>query len=276
MNTHIAKKDIYDKNGVLLLGKGQKITDKVVEKLKRFGSYKPYDSVNLSYKQNAAAVQVEQTATVPILQAFGERMRISNKRILERPTNVVNTIIFDSKAEPWWIYVNTLGNYVDWVYTHSINVAMISLMIAEKLGYSDKELWDIGLGAFLHDVGKLMIPKDILNKPGSLSNIEMRYMQQHCELGMSSIKIYSLKKECTDVILQHHERLDGNGYPKGLKGHEICGNAKITMVADAIDAITTGRPYKKAEDIDSAIRMLKNEEEKYPQELISLLETILA
>nr|WP_312577536.1 HD domain-containing phosphohydrolase [Sedimentibacter sp.] len=76
-------------------------------------------------------------------------------------------------------------------------------------------------------------------------------------------------------FLQHHERLDGSGYPKGLKGYEICLNARIVMIADVFDAITSGRPYKRSQEMESAIRILRNDQEKYPQELITLLEEIL-
>jgi putative nucleotidyltransferase with HDIG domain len=262
-----ANENIYDKNGTLLLAKGQKTTDAVVAKLKKLGSYKPEEPINFDVKQSVV--------TSPIAQAFGERMNIRDDHVLKYPNKVLSTIIFESKTKPWWIYVNALSNYVDWLYTHSIDVAIISLMIAEELGYTDEELWNIGLGAFMHDVGKLLIPKLIIQKPGSLNDMEMVYIRQHCELGMSSLEPYCLPKECTDIVLQHHERLDGSGYPKGLKGDEICRNARIAMIADAVDAITSGRPYKQAQEMDAAIKILRSDEEKYSQELVSLLEKIL-
>lgn len=341
-----AREDIYGKNGVLLLGKGQRMTREVIARLKRLGLFKPdicelkerneedvnyapefspgydfgddpglssgydsdgdpenapgydsgYDSgyaygydpgyhpgnyreynperdndtrheQNYIHSQNAEASR--------IINALGIKMNIHNDRVLEHPNKVLNTIIFYSKTKPWWIYVNALSNYVSWIYTHSIDVAIISLIIAKELGYSDKELWNIGLGAFMHDVGKLLIPKDILQKPRELDTREMAYIRQHCELGMISLEPYCLAKECTDIVMQHHERLDGSGYPHGLKGNEICRNARIVMIADAFDAITSGRPYKQPKDADAAIRMLKDEGIKYSQGLVSLLEEIL-
>lgn len=267
MSEYFTKNDIYDKNGTLLLSKGQKMTDAIIAKLKSLGSYKPEELINSDDKQSVVLT--------PISKAFGARMNIRNDRILEQPNKVLSTIIFESKAKPWWIYVNALANYVDWLYTHSIDVAMISLMMAVELGYSDDELLNIGLGAFLHDVGKLLVPKPIIQKPGPLTEIEMVYMRQHCELGMSSLEPFNLPKECTDIILQHHERLDGSGYPKALKGDEICRNARIVMIADAVDAITSGRPYKQPQEMEVAVKILRNDEEKYHQELITLLEKIL-
>jgi len=262
-----ANENIYDKNGTLLLAKGQKTTDAVIAKLEKFGSYKPEEPINFDVKQSVV--------TSPIAQAFGERMNICDDRVLKYPNKVLSTIIFESKTKPWWIYVNALSNYVDWLYTHSIDVAIISLMIAEELGYSDEELWNIGLGAFMHDVGKLLIPKPIIQKPGSLNDMEMVYIRQHCELGMSSLEPYCLPKECTDIVLQHHERFDGSGYPKGLKEDEICRNARIVMIADVFDAITSSRPYKQAQEMDAAIKILRSDEGKYSKELVSVLEKIL-
>jgi uncharacterized domain HDIG len=267
MDEYFTKKDIYDKNGILLLSKGQRIADTVITKLKGLGSYKPEELINFDDKQSVVLT--------PISKAFKARMSIRSDRILEQPTKVLSTIIFDSKTKPWWIYVNSLANYVDWLYTHSIDVAMISMMMAVELGYNDEELLNIGLGAFLHDVGKLSIPKPILQKPGPLNNLEMEFMRKHCELGKSSLETYGFPKEGMDIILQHHERLDGSGYPEGLKGDEICRNARIVMIADAVDAITSGRHYKPDQEMNEAITILRSDEGKYHQELITLLEKIL-
>lgn len=266
-NYYIAKNDIYDKNGILLIRKGQKVTNAQIAKLKKLESYKPDELVGTD--------DLRGFTLNPIAKAFGRRMKILDYRILEKSNNILSSIIFDSKTKPWWIYINALSNYIDWLYTHSIDVAMISLLMAEEIGYDDNELFYIGLGALLHDVGKLLIPKSIIQKPGPLTDTEMTYIRQHCELGMSSLEPFNLPKECTDIILHHHERLDGSGYPSGLKDEAIILNVRIVMIADAVDAITAGRPYKKSKEMDAAIKILRNEKEKYPQALITLLDKIL-
>lgn len=267
MSKHLSKKDIYDNQGVLLLGKGQEMTDVVIRKLKMLGNYKPEEWIDLDDKQSAVFA--------PDVQAFGVRMNIRDNHVLEQPNKILSTIIFESKTRPWWIYVNAMGNYIDWLYTHSINVAIISLMMAVEQGYNDEELGQIGLGAFFHNIGKLLIPKDIVQKPGPLSDVEIACIHQYCELGVSSLKPFNLARECTDIVLQHQERLDGSGYPKGLRGDEICRNAKIVMIADAFDAITSGRPYREPEETGAAIEILRDKEGRYSQELITLLEQIL-
>jgi len=148
-------------------------------------------------------------------------------------------------------------------------------MIATELGYNDEELRSLGLGAFLHDVGKLTIPKSIIQKPGPLNDNEITCIQKHCELGVRCLKSCHVSKGCLDIVMQHHERLDGSGYPKGLTKDEISRNAKIVMIADVVNAITSYRPYKKSQNMDTAIEILKKDEAKYCQELVSVLQKIL-
>ncbi len=206
---------------------------------------------------------------------FREKVAFHHKEDLEHVEKLFKTILIKSENKPWWIFINALENYVDWLYTHSVNVAVISIMTAVEMGYSDEELWNLGLGAFLHDAGKLLIPKSIIEKPDFLSEMEMLYIRQHCELGVSALKSCCLPEECIDIIMQHHERLDGSGYPRRLAGDEISLNPRIVMVADVVDAIISGRPYRASRKISEAVMVLKNEKGKYDEEIIAVLEEIL-
>ncbi|QDR79635.1 HD-GYP domain-containing protein [Sporomusa termitida] len=261
------KKDIYDSNGRLLLSNGQRITSEIIRKLQKLGAFLPEKSGDSADKPDVILAQAVQT--------FGARKNIRNDRITEQTYRILTAIVFESKDKPWWMYVNALSNYVQWLYTHSIDVAIISLMVAVELGYSEKEQGDLGLGAMMHDIGKLLVPKSIIQKPGPLTDMEMFTIQQHCELGMSSLKPFNLPEECTDIVLQHHEHLDGSGYPQGLKGDEIARNAQIVMIAEMLDGISSPRPYKQAQTIHAAIDILKSDEKKYPQELVLLLAKVL-
>ena len=267
MPGYIAKNDIYDENGVLLISKGKKLSSRTIRRLLRRGDFSLNDLIGLNDSYSDGLV----SAT----KSFEIRKNIPRSRTLECSSQILGAIIIESRTKPWWIYVNALSNYLDWLYTHSIDVAMISLMMAMEMGYKDKELWNIGLGSLLHDVGKLLVPKPILDKTEPLTDKEFSYIRQHCVLGVSSLQGFNLPKEYTDLVLQHHERLDGSGYPYGLTAEEICPNAKIVMIADAVDAITSYRPYRKPQTMDVAIKRIRNEKEKYPQDLIDLLENIL-
>ena len=157
----------------------------------------------------------------------------------------------------------------------ALDVAMLSMMMAVEMGYDEQKLYNVGLGAFLHDIGKLLVPKSILEKPGDLSEIEAACVRQHCELGKSSLQGFNFPKDITDIVLQHHERLDGSGYPDGLKDNEISFDAKIVMIADTFDILTSYLPCKKPDNISTAFIKLKVEKEKYSQELISVLGSLL-
>ena len=260
--------DIYDTNFILLLRKGQKVTSKTKARLDNIGIIK-FEKSNDDVDDNKGDV------LAPILKELGEKIHIRDNNILKKPYETLNTLLFESIVDPWWFYINALCNYDEWIYTHSINVAMISIMIAVEIGYRDEDLRILGLGALMHDVGMLFVPKSIIEKKTTLTDNEMEVIRRHCEFGMSSLERFNLPQEYIDIIMQHHERLDGSGYPYGLKGDEICRNARVVMVANAIDAITSYRPYRPPYEMNTAIEMLRSEEEKYPQDIITLLEEIL-
>ena len=170
--------------------------------------------------------------------------------------------------------MNALANYVEWVYEHSIDVALISAIIGMQFHLSKDCLWALCLGALLHDVGKLLIPKDIIEKRGPLTDDEWFLVHQHCELGIMSLKPYGLQSDSLHIVLMHHERLDGSGYPAGLKGSEIHPMAQIVMVADALDAATSYRPYKEMQSMEAAIKELKNSRSQYSSKIVKIVESM--
>lgn len=212
---------------------------------------------------------------IQIMKEFYSRKHLRNLSLLKRPAEILSQILFDSKAEPWHIHVNALANHVGWVYTHSIDVALMSLMMGEALNYCDKDLYNLGLGSFFHDLGKLVVPRAIIQKPGPLTDMETVFIRQHCELGAAALKPFDLPDACMDIILHHHERLDGSGYPHALKGDEISIDVRIVLTADVSDAIISYRPYKAPKSIEEAVRILKGDPSKYPSEIIPLLEEVL-
>jgi putative nucleotidyltransferase with HDIG domain len=140
---------------------------------------------------------------------------------------------------------------------HSSQVQIYSIKIAEKLRLSPEKIDDIAWAGILHDIGKIIIPDEILNKPGSLSPEEFDLIKTHPTEGKRMID-GTLLEPLSEIIAQHHERLDGSGYPRGLKADKIILGARIIAVADAFDAMTTDRPYKKGMDRDTAIKELKS------------------
>ena len=158
------------------------------------------------------------------------------------------------------IYTATLENLMTALdlrdvetYGHSLVVAKYSQVLAQVLGIKDEEtLENIRKGALLHDVGKIAIPDVILKKPGRLTAKEWEKVRLHPALGYGLVSEIKLVEQVGHIILYHHERYDGQGYPKGLKSEEIPLEARIFALADALDAITSHRPYRKERDFKAA------------------------
>lgn len=135
---------------------------------------------------------------------------------------------------------------------HSRRVCRYSLEIARAMGWQEKELGSLSRGAWLHDIGKLGVPDGILLKRGPLTPEERIIMQRHAQIGFDLVKDIPFLADATDVVLMHHERFDGSGYPQGLKGEAIPLSARIFAIADTLDAITSERPYQRASSFDFA------------------------
>jgi len=138
-------------------------------------------------------------------------------------------------------------------YGHSKTVARYTHVLAEAVGIRDpRSLESIRKGALLHDAGKMAIPDSILKKPGPLGPKEWEVIKRHPALGYGLVRDVKLVREVGDIILCHHERYDGTGYPKGLKGDAIPIEARIFAVADTLDAVTSHRPYRAPRDFRTA------------------------
>ena len=135
---------------------------------------------------------------------------------------------------------------------HSRRVALCSINLLSRLHGTPEQLKTLMMGAFLHDVGKLAIPDAILLKPDVLTDEERRTMERHVQIGYDLVKRIPFLADAAEIILAHHERWDGKGYPRGLKGNQIPLNARIFAVADALDAMTSDRPYRLASPLKDA------------------------
>lgn len=140
---------------------------------------------------------------------------------------------------------------------HSVRVSEYSVLIAERLGFSAEEKEKLRKTALLHDIGKIGIPDRVLNKPGRLSDEEYDIMKSHVTRGAEILKHFSFVENVMDGALYHHERYDGNGYASGLKGEEIPLNARIIGIADAFDAMTANRVYRKKLEFKFVLEELK-------------------
>lgn len=135
---------------------------------------------------------------------------------------------------------------------HSKRVTAYTIALARAMGISPVEIKVIARGAFLHDIGKMAIPDEILRKPGKLTVEEEDIMRDHCTRGYHILRKIPFLSEAAAIVYTHQEHYDGNGYPSRLKGNEIPIGARIFAIADALDAITSDRPYRKARSFDAA------------------------
>ena len=153
--------------------------------------------------------------------------------------------------------ISALKTSDEYTFKHSVDVATIAMIVAKRMGFSTHEIHEIGMAGLLHDVGKMKVPTEILNKPARLSDEEFEVMKQHSVLGYRIVQNHTeISENIKYGVLQHHEKINGKGYPIGLSGEKINPYAKVIAVADIYDALVTERPYKKSMTQRDAVEMI--------------------
>jgi putative nucleotidyltransferase with HDIG domain len=160
---------------------------------------------------------------------------------------------------------------------HTERVSQYAAFLGERLGMTDKQIDNLRMGALIHDIGKIGIDQNVLNKPGKLTPAERQQIESHPILGEKICSPLKSLQDVTCIIRNHHERLDGSGYPDGLQGEEIPLEARIVSIVDVFDALTTDRSYRKAMNINEALAILRAEadEGKLDASLVREFETVL-
>jgi len=143
--------------------------------------------------------------------------------------------------------------------THQRRVSHLACAIAEKMGFVEERLNGILVAGGFHDIGKIYSPKEILNKPGKLTDSEYAVIMNHSQVGYEILKTVEFPWPIAQRVLQHHERMDGSGYPNGLSGEDILLEARLLAVADVVEAMSADRPYRRALGIDVALEEIEKE-----------------
>ncbi len=177
-------------------------------------------------------------------------LRISYERLKRTLESVINTLA---------AMVETGDPYTS---GHQRRVSKLSVAIARELGLSSETIECIRLAATIHDIGKINIPASILTKPGKLTDIEFSLIKTHAQTGYNMIKNIEFPMPIAKIILQHHEKMNGSGYPQGLKGEDIMLEARILTVADVVEAMSSDRPYRPALGIGVALEEIKKNKGK--------------
>jgi putative nucleotidyltransferase with HDIG domain len=269
MEGDIIAKDIYNSMGSVLVKKNSDLNDTIVQRL--FKSYNDYifvyrkvnDSFN-TYEININQIIVKQIED--IIDATAKKF-IKQDKDMEQIKKVLFEILNNDNIIKLLLPIRALG---DNVFNHSVNVALYSLCVAREmfLPYSRQKV--LGTAALLHDIGMQKISRDIIYKVEALTDSEKKIMQRHPKYSFDILQqTDSINLEVASIVLQHHERYDGKGYPLGLKNEKIHQMAKIISLCDMFDALTNDRPYRqKFEKNESVEYLLSAGENNYSSEIL--------
>lgn len=263
---------VFSDQGNLLLKQGVLIDNKVLEKLKGHNVDFVYIVDTLTYGIETKSIIEEEkirAAVTAVKHIFSdvmdtERMGIKTsipKEHLDFVNDIIDELISElENAEDILYTVVDLIGADSYTYRHSVHVAILSIITSKALNYSRKDIRNIALGALLHDIGKVRVDLDLILKPGKLTFFEREQVQQHAEFGYELLEaVEELPYSTKQIIRFHHEKLDGSGYPLGLRGIEIPEYVRIVTICDMFDAMTTDRVYRKKMPIYRALDILMAE-----------------
>lgn len=248
--------DVLAEDGVTeLLAKGVVLNQSQINSIRKWGVSSIYiDDTDEVTKERAIAVHLTEDEFAngysetldKIIHVFGHIKKFREAPVAEMQEMVDQKVILLVETIGALEYFHEIRCYSEETFNHSLNVAVIAGILGKWCNYKGAELKDLILSGLLHDIGKLDIPLSILDKPGRLSKEEFAVIKKHPQAGYQVVKDDAQISENIKLgIWQHHERLDGSGYPLGLTGDEICAGAKIISIADVYDAITSERVYHR-------------------------------
>jgi len=204
------------------------------------------------------------------IKEMGERLKDQNiilEEKVEEKTSELRTML-TATIETMAIMVEVRDPYTA---GHQRRVAQLACAIAKKMGLSENQINTLRIAGSLHDIGKIRIPTSIINRPGKLLDVEFEMIQIHPQVGYDILKNIPSSRPFAQIVLQHHEKLDGSGYPQGLLGKDLLLESKILAVADVTEASSSYRPYRPALGIDIALKeILDNKDIGYDADAVNV------
>lgn len=251
---------IMDAGGRMLLAKGQVLNVKYIKRIQDLSIPTIYIEDGLGIEDSpppvsSATVLNATTCLKQSYQQYAQTGKINLNAIRSQVDNIIDELMSNSDI---LVGMLDLKSYDEYTYQHSISVCILAVMMGVSYGYNRSQLQTLGIGAMLHDIGKTNVPLEILNKPGALSEEDFAVIKKH---PWDGFKIIRDSGETTllsaHVALQHHERMNGKGYPRGLSGQNIHEYGLITAVADMFDALISDRPYRRGYNNQDAINIIE-------------------
>ncbi len=268
----ILGKSIYSADAALLLSSGVKLSPSMVKRLKMNNIYYVYIEDGLSdgivpmsvipdEVKIQAVSKVEKLMKKAFAQGNTQKCKLIDEKTVKEYKSIINDLfdILSNMPDRLYNMVELMGTDM-YTYSHSINVAVLSIVIGLALKLDREKIQHMSLGALMHDIGKMQIPETLLNKPSGLSNNEFDIMKDHVTMGYELIKEdISLSGITKQIVYGHHERLNGTGYPRGLTAPNISTYTRIVSICDIFDAMTSDRVYQKQMPVYKAIDILMGE-----------------
>ncbi|MCF0148415.1 MAG: HD-GYP domain-containing protein [Clostridium sp.] len=252
-------------NGTVLVGKGIKLTEQMLDKLKSLYAFDKVEVLNNNEDSKEAIAIEEAKSTLKNVSTSIEYIFTNSTNLKSSNTNEVNDyakkLLSQIKINNNIIKSIILnGSGEDSIYMHSVNVAVLSYLLGKWANISESKLHALIYASLLHDFGKTKIDKKIIDKPTKLTKAEYEIIQTHPILAYNDIKdIPFISQSVLYGVLMHHERCDGSGYPLRLTGDQIHKFAKIIAITDTFDAINSNRSYKKRKRPLQSLRTIRNE-----------------
>lgn len=252
----------------MLLGKGTALEPEYIRRLLSLGYHSVYviDELSEDIEIKELISPLVRSDAISNCYDFHENIGlINNLRRVESLREAARNIIVEVMAvgKHASIEFPEIKSYDNYLYLHSVNVAVMGALMGLSLNLREDALFDFALGAMLHDIGKVETPAEILQKPGPLSEDEFHVMKKHPRDGFELLNRSTfIKPRSFTVALQHHEAYDGSGYPTGKKGDEIHIFSRLASVVDIFDALTTDRPYKPRWSFHRTLSFMKNKMSK--------------
>ena len=248
----VLAQNIKDEFGRVLLTKGSKLSPLKREKLRNFDVYGVYIDDAWSADIFIEPV-VDETLAKNTVNALKE---MNLDAVSDCAVEIVDKLM---GADDYIHDVETIKEYDENTFEHCMNVAITAVTLGIGLGYNYYRLKNLAVGSLLHDIGKQLVPIDIITKKGRLTDAEMAVVREHPTYGYNMLtKEINAFSSTREIVHQHHENWDGSGYPRGLKGDDIYELAMLTHVCDVFDALISKRSYKEAFSYHTAIEILKD------------------